>query len=462
MTLCELRLLLADVLKDSELLDKSYFAGGAVRDFVLFKDEEKLVLDVDIAVEAPDGGRLLAQLIHEKLNSSKPVVYNSFGTAAVVLQAQRLEFVHTRKESYRLHNRKPQVSFGTLKEDALRRDFGINSLYMRISDGRILDPTGKGLQDIQKRIISCVDDPERVFREDPLRLLRAIRFASRFGFGIQEESYNAILRAKDQLAHVSQERIAKEFEAMLLEADAQKAIDAIQLLAKTGILRIILPELDDLRGLSQNIYHHLDAFEHTLLVLKHSHANQVSRWAALLHDIGKKQTQKNKADGSCSFIAHEKLGASMAYELLKRFSIPQKNREIISKIIGGHMLFKQSGPDGSLIKESTLLRYIDRYKDDLWLLLDLVEADNLAHAPEHRMPLQVIGLRRRFAQLKANLPKFSLTGGDLIQEFGISRSNKVGELLQIAKQAWYEDPGLAKQQLLELIRPLVQKSKEMP
>ncbi len=462
MTLKDLRLLLAEALQGSELLEKSYFAGGAVRDYLLFEGRKELVLDVDIAVEVPDGGRLLAELIHEKLGSSKPVVYNTFGTAAVTLDKLNLEFVHTRKESYRKHDRKPEVSFGTLKEDALRRDFGINALYMKISDGSILDPSGKGMRDIENRVIACVDDPERVFTEDPLRLLRGIRFAARLGFEIETATYEAILNSKDQLVHISEERIAMEFEAMLLEAEVQKVIAALRLLAETGILAIILPEVDALRGLGQNKYHHLDAFEHTLLVLQNSGPGLIARWAALLHDIGKPQTKRYKADGSISFIGHDKLGATMAYELLKRFSLPKRSREIISMLIGGHMVFKQSGEDGSRIKDSTLLRLADRYKDDLWLLLDLVEADNLAHAPEHCMPKQVVCLRRRFAQLQANLPKFNLTGKDLLQEFGISASKKVGELLQTAKQAWYEDPGLGKNQLLELIRPLVENDKEMP
>ncbi len=462
MALTELRLLLAEALQGSELLEKSYFAGGAVRNYLLFGAGYELGPDVDIAVEVPEGGRLLAELIHERLNTSKPVVYNTFGTASVVLDGLSLEFVHTRKESYRQHDRKPEVSFGTLKEDALRRDFGINALYMKISDGSILDPGGKGLHDIENRIIACVDDPNRVFSEDPLRLLRAIRFASRLGFEIEPQTYEAIVRDREQLEHISQERIAMEFEAMLLEEEAGKVIAAIRLLADTGILAVILPEVDALRGLTQNKYHHLDAFEHTLLVLKNSEPTLIARWAALLHDIGKAHTKSFKADGSVTFIGHDKLGATMAYELLRRFSVPKRSRELISKLVGGHMVFKQSGEEGLHIKDSTLLRLADRYKDDLWLLLDLVEADNSAHAPQYRMPKQVVCLRRRFAQLKSNLPRFNLTGRDLLQEFGISTSRKVGELLRIAKQAWYEDPGLGKNQLLELIRPLVENDKEIP
>lgn len=462
MNLEDLRLVLKQALQGSDLLEKCYFAGGSVRDYLLSDRGAELGLDVDIAVEQASGGEAMAQLIHQRLNSSKPVVYNSFGTASVVWDGLKLEFVHTRRESYRLHDRKPEVSFGTLAEDARRRDFGINALYMRIFDGEILDPTGKGFRDLERGVIACVDDEERVFGEDPLRLLRAIRFAARFGFRIEDASYQAILRDKAQLSYISQQRISSEFEAMLLSADVSKAIQAIRLLADTGILAIILPELEALKGLSQNKYHHLDAFEHTLLVLKNSPRDRIASWAALLHDIGKAKTKKLKPDGSCSFIAHEKVGAQMAYELLERFMIPKNTAATISKIIGAHMIFKQSKDDGSMMKDSTLLRLADRFQDDLWPLLNLVEADNLSHAPHYTMPLQVISLRRRFAHLKASLPKFCLTGKDLMREFGISRSKQVGELLQHAKEAWYEDPGLGQKQLLELLKPMIRNNEEKP
>ena len=459
MKLEELRLRIRAAIGDSVLLTKSYFAGGSVRDMLLgLTDNDPQ--DADIAVEAENGGEELARLLHERLGSSAPVVYNSFGTASIVLEGLRLEFVHTRRESYRSLNRKPSVSLGTLSDDALRRDFGINALYMSINDGGILDPSARGLKDLQDRVIRCVDHPERVFREDPLRLLRALRFSVRFGFEIEAATWEGILNNAGWVKHLSWERIASEVNAMLTVPDPDKSVRAIRLLQESGLLAYILPELNDLRGLTQNRYHHLDAFEHSLEVLRHSAADPVARWAALLHDIGKASTLKLKADGTHSFIGHETVSATRALGILRRFKLPKQQRELVSQLIGGHMLFKQSGPEGMAMKDSSLLRIADRFQDALWLLLDLAEADNLAHAREHRNPDQIPGLRRRFAALKTSLPKFSLTGRDLIQEFGISQGIRIGKLLNLAKQAWYEDPGLGREQLLELTRRHLEQQEE--
>lgn len=455
MRLEELRLRIRAAIEDTPLRDKCFFAGGCVRDLLLGQvpgmeaDEPK---DVDIAVEAEGGGEELATLLHERLQSSVPVVYNSFGTASTVLDGIRLEFVHTRRESYRPLNRKPSVEFGSLEQDALRRDFGINALYMRISDAQVLDPSGSGLKDIRDRVIRCVDAPERVFKEDPLRLLRAIRFGTRFGFEIEAGTWDGIVANAGWIRHISAERTAWEFDAMLCHPDSNKAVEAIRMLQTSGILAYILPELNDLSGLSQNRYHHLDAFEHTLEVLRHSQSDPVARWAALLHDIGKAGTVKLKADGTHSFIGHEGWSAKAALTVMRRFKLPKQQRDLASKLIEGHMLFKNSGAEGKAMKDSTLLRIADRYGEGLWQLLDLCEADNQAHAPQFRVPEQIPGLRRRFAALEAALPKFSLTGRDLMQEFGLSQGIGVGKLLDLARQAWYEDPGLGREQLLALVQ----------
>jgi len=447
----ELRLLIRSALDGSPLWDKSYFAGGCVRDKLISPEDEALG-DVDIAIEAEQGGEALARLLHERLKSSVPVIYNSFGTASTVLNGIRLEFVHTRRESYRPKDRKPDVSFGSLEDDARRRDFGINALYMRIHDAAILDPSGRGLKDLQDGVIRCVDEPRRVFREDPLRLLRAIRFSARFGFDIESDTREAISKDAGWIKYISAERIAAEFNAMLCHPDADKAVRAIRMLQCSGLLKHILPELDALDGLKQNRYHHLEAFDHSLEVLRNCSADAVLRWAALLHDIGKAGTAKLKQDGTHSFIGHEALSGELAFTKLRRFKVPKAQRDLIRELIRGHMLFKQGGPQGERMRDAILLRIADRFGDGLWQLLELAEADNLAHAEWTRQPEQIPGLRRRFAALKSSLPKFCLTGRDLMREFGISQGIRVGKLLHLAKQAWYEDPGLGREQLLELLR----------
>lgn len=459
MAITQLRKLLADALKGTPILQHCYFAGGCVRDFLM--DSASQPKDIDIAVEAPNGGEIVASLIHERLGSSQPIIYNSFGTAASRLKDWKLEFVQTRRESYRERDRKPDVSLGSLLDDASRRDFGINALYMRILDGQILDPTGKGLCDLEAKVIRCVDEPGRVFREDPLRLLRAVRFSTRFGFAIEPQTWTAIKIDADRITDISWERIAAEFNAMLCHPDSEKVVSAIRLLHQSGILHHILPEFADLSGLTQNKYHHLDAFDHSLEVLRHSAAGSISRWAALLHDIGKPGTARRKADGSNSFIGHEQLSSQLAGQVLRRFQVPRPQRIIIKSIIAGHMRFKNSGDEGLGMKDVTLLRIADAYQETLWALLDLAHADNLAHAPEYLQPHQIEGLKRRYERILTDFPKFSLTGRDLMDNLGIPPGPELGNLLQLAKDAWFQNPALDKNALLDYIITQ-QETKEEP
>ncbi|MCB5229095.1 MAG: CCA tRNA nucleotidyltransferase [Candidatus Cloacimonetes bacterium] len=458
MKLVDLRAMLADGLAGSPLVNHSYFAGGCVRDYLL--DPDSHPHDVDIAVEVENGGALLAEEIHQRLGGSVPVVYHTFGTASLVLDGVRMEFVQTRRESYRIKDRKPEVSFGSLMEDAMRRDFGINALYMRIADGQILDLSGKGIKDVEAGVISCVDDPRRVFREDPLRLLRAIRFSVRFGFEIEDTSLASLIEDAGWIEHISEERIAEEVNQMLCCPEGKKAAKAMMVLQQTGILAYILPELSRLDGLKQNKYHHLDAFEHTLEVIRNSEPGCIARWAALLHDIGKAGTISFKSDGTPRFIGHERLSSKLAHSILKSYQIAKPQRQIIQRVIAGHMRFKNSGEDGSLMKPETLLRIADQYGAALWQLLDLVHADNLAHAPQYRHPEQVPGLRRRFLDLQDRIPRFCLTGKDLIDTFGIAPGPLLGSLLQAAKEAWYQDPEMGREELLDYIdKQLLQERK---
>lgn len=447
--------LLSEALGGHELLEKSHFAGGCVRDHLM--NAQNQPADIDIAVCAPQGGEKLAWLIHQRLGGSEPVVYKSFGTASLVLNGVRLEFVQTRRESYRERNRKPEVSFGSLEDDALRRDFGINALYMSILDARILDPSGRGMADLEARIIRCVDDFGRVFREDPLRLLRAIRFSVRFGFEIEENTWQAMLADASWIQSISDERIGAEFNSMLSHPDGDRAVLAIRLLHQSGILGYILPEVQTLSGLEQNKYHHLDVFDHTLEVVRNSPCGLVSRWAAILHDIGKPATAAFKADGSRSFYKHEHVSAKLAEPILLRFGVPRPQRKLISHIIAGHMRFKNAGADGSQMKDATLLRIADQYGAGLWPLLDLAHADNLSHAPQYCNPMQIPGLRQRFESLHSVLPKFSLTGKDLITYFDIPPSPELGSLLQKAKEVWYEHPDLGKDELLSYLSQFIKK-----
>ncbi|MDZ4183259.1 MAG: HDIG domain-containing protein, partial [Candidatus Cloacimonadaceae bacterium] len=408
--------------------------------------------DVDIAVELPDGGALLARHLHQKLGSSGPTVYNAFGTASTLLNGLRIELVMTRKESYRAKSRKPMVSPGNLADDALRRDFTVNAMYIDVSGGSLLDPTGMGLADLKAGIIRSVRDPAGVFEEDPLRLLRALRFAAQLGFVIEEGTYLAIKASHAAIADISAERIAEEFGKILSLKDIESAIRGIELVRETGIMAIILPELQALVGLRQNRFHHLDAWYHTLEVLRNTEDIPNLRMAALLHDIGKAITASIGDRGNIHFYHHQSVGARMAREILSRLRIHRSDAADIVFAIEKHMVFKQGGQHGEKLKDATLLRYMEHGESRLDLLLGLIHADNLSHHPEHCMPAQVPALRERIGRLKQQNQKFVLTGRDLMEDFGISGSSIIGEMLDFARERWFDNPTLEKRELLDMLR----------
>lgn len=454
MTLNELQLKLAGVIHGSVFDEVSYFAGGCVRDDLLRKmgmDVPADMEEADIAVEMDGGGEALARFLSKKLETSEPVVYRSFGTASLVWQGIRLEFVMTRSESYRDRNRKPAVKHATLDMDASRRDFGINTLYMKIASAELLDPTGKGFRDIQDKVLRCVGTPAEVFAQDPLRMLRAIRFAARFGFCIDSDTWQGIQTAAQSVTHISRERIADEFNRILCHPDAQKAVLGVEMTLESRLLQYILPELTALNGLKQNRYHHLDAFGHTMAVLGNTSPGLCVRWAALLHDIGKASTRSTGTDGRTHFYGHERVGAELAGSVLKRFGISAPNRASIITAIGGHMLFKHSGSDGSRLKDATLRRYRHGFGKDMDILLELAHADNLAHHPDTILPLQIPGIRTRLHSMDIEKERFSLTGKDIMREFGTSEGIRIGEMLSYARGVWFDDPTLGKRDMLERI-----------
>ncbi|MDD2331934.1 MAG: CCA tRNA nucleotidyltransferase, partial [Candidatus Cloacimonetes bacterium] len=189
MNLCQLCNLISDLIQDTEFAGRSYFAGGCVRDFILGRDTE----DFDICVELPEGGIRLANYLAKKLKTRPPVVYAQFGTAMLKYGRHKLEFVMTRQESYRPYSRNPRVSFGSLEQDIQRRDFTINAMLLNISSGLLVDLGQRGQKDIQEGIIRCVANPDRTFREDPLRILRAIRFAHTLDFEIESATEHSLI-----------------------------------------------------------------------------------------------------------------------------------------------------------------------------------------------------------------------------------------------------------------------------
>ena len=310
------------IAKASEILEvKSYVIGGFVRDFILQRGTAK-----DIDVVTIGNGISLAKKVASLLpNKPKVQVFKTYGTAMLLYKDIELEFVGARKESYAEHSRNPEVTEGTLEDDQNRRDFTINALAISLHKddyGGLLDPFD-GMLDLEKGIIKTPLNPDITYSDDPLRMMRAIRFATQLNFEIEEHSLKAIAENASRLSIITKERIVVELNKII---DATKPSIGFLLLEKTNLLEIILPELIALKGVEEvEGQKHKDNFYHTLEVLDNiSRTTEDTwlRWAALLHDIGKAPTKRFNKKVGWTFHAHEFVGSKMVYTLFKRLKMP--------------------------------------------------------------------------------------------------------------------------------------------
>jgi len=305
---------------------RAWIVGGYVRDKLLGKPHP----NPDVVVE--DGGAdRMAATFARIAGARPPVIFERFGTAQVVVPGHIVEFVSARAESYPPDSRKPVVRPATLEDDLKRRDFTINTLLMDL-DGNISDPLGAGRSDLGARLIRTPAPPEQTFSDDPLRMLRAVRFASQLGFELAPEIPPAMRSMKARLAHpvISAERVADELRKMLV---SERPRTAIELLDEGGLLQVILPEVFACKGVAQGGYHTHDVYGHTLLAVQATPADLITRLAALFHDVGKPSTAT--PDGA--FTGHEEVGADLATEALVRLRFAQREIEVVARLVRLHL-----------------------------------------------------------------------------------------------------------------------------
>ena len=350
----------------------AYAVGGVVRDIFLYRQSN----DIDIVVVG--SGIALAQSTAAKISPHLSVnVYKNFGTAQFTCDGVMVEFVGARKESYSHDSRKPIVEDGTLQDDQNRRDFTINALAVALNGpqkGCIID-SFNGIEDIHNKLIRTPLDPDITFSDDPLRMLRAVRFASQLNFTIVPETYDAIVRNASRLEIISQERIAEELNKILL---SNKPSIGLSLLEKSGLLAQFLPELVALKGVETiNGLKHKDNFLHTLEVVDKIALvsnNLYLVWAALLHDIAKPKTKRFDEKIGWTFHGHEVVGARMVANIFKRMKLPcNEKMKYVQKLVGLH-LRPQALVDDS-ITDSAVRRLLFEAGDDIDDLMLLCEAD---------------------------------------------------------------------------------------
>lgn len=334
-----------------------YLVGGSVRDALLHRPTH----DLDLATDAhpPVIKRLLAQARPD----SRYDVGEKFGTIGATFGEWVVEITTYRSEEYAFASRKPAVTFGTsLEEDLSRRDFTINAIAQEPATGGMLDPF-HGLQDLQRGLIRAVGDPAERFQEDPLRMLRAVRFAAELGFHIDPATRAAFELQAGALEHVSTERIAAEMTRLLVADQPALGLEA---LCDTGLAAYVMPELLPLRSTGQD-GRHKDVFGHTLKVVENVPATPILRWAALLHDIGKPKT-KTVQDGKVHFFRHEMVGARMARKILRRLRFDRESGERIQRLVAEHLrpnLYTPEWTDGAVRR---FVRETEGITDDLFAL----------------------------------------------------------------------------------------------
>jgi poly(A) polymerase len=361
---------LREATRGSDYEGQLFLVGGIVRDKVMGVPARQ---DIDIVLEGD--AEALATFLHNKgVSTRAPVVFPRFGTAMISVNGEQVEIVCSRAETYDPNSRKPQVRTASLREDALRRDFTINTLMENLHTGEIIDPIGAARRDLELRIIRTPTDPRVTFSEDPLRMLRAVRFAARFDFTIEPETYRAIEAEVSRLSIVSSERIRDELTKILTSPGATRGME---LLRESGLLSQFAPELAAMFGVTQNIYHIYDCWTHTLKVMDGlpPDASLTLRLAALFHDVGKPGTKSVDEKGNVHFYTHQNLGGDLARKIMHRLRFSNDEIDYVARIVQMHLRVGEYDSDWSDSAVRRLIRDAGPMLEDL---INLTRADKSA------------------------------------------------------------------------------------
>lgn len=415
----------------------AYVVGGYVRDFFL----ERPSTDIDVVVVG--SGIALAEELGRELHT-RVSVYKTFGTAMLRTRGVEVEFVGARRESYVSDSRKPLVEAGTLEDDQRRRDFTINAMAWSLGSGddfgRLVDPFD-GMGDLRRGIIRTPCDPDVTFSDDPLRMMRAVRFASQLNFRLFPETFEAIRRNRERIRIVSRERIITELNKIVLSPVPSVGF---QLLDRSGLLELIFPEMHRLKGVDVRGKHaHKDNFLHTLKVLDNVAAVSDDlwlRWAAILHDIAKPLTKAYDPKVGWTFHSHEVLGSKMVPQIFRQMKLPMnEHMKFVQKMVFLHLRPIILSED--MVTDSAVRRLLFEAGDDVEKLMTLCEADitsgNDAKVKRYLANFELVRRKMKDLEERDRIRNFQppITGEIIMATYGIPPCREIGEIKEVIKNA---------------------------
>ena len=447
-----------------ELNYPTYVVGGWVRDLLLKREKN----NTDIDFVCIGSGIHLAEKVALKIGKKASFkVFKKFGTAMISFSGEDYEFIGARKESYRSESRKPIVEDGSLEDDQIRRDFTINSLSIQLNKdkfGLLIDPF-EGKKDLEKKIIKTPTNADKTYSDDPLRMMRAVRFAAQLDFEIEEESYKAIIRNAQRLSIISQERITEELNKIILSAIPSRGFN---ILFKTKLLHQFFPEFVKLQGVDRIGKHaHKDNFYHTIEVLDNISKNTDNlwlRWAALLHDIAKPQTKKYEKNHGWTFHAHEFIGGKMVPNIFRKLKLPLNDKmRYVQKLVTLHLRPIVLAKD--IVTDSAIRRLLFDAGNDIEDLMILCDADitskNENKVKKYLDNFQLVRKKLKLVEKKDQIRNFQppIDGIEIMKLFNIKAGREIGILKNSIKDAILD--GKIKNDKQEALKFIFKKAKEL-